>query len=1512
MKIYDCKRGLPPPYPISKPILNNAAYAANRTFVHPTPPQAQQSTSAKPVENALQTLSQMIGTVQPMAQPQQVLSVVKANSQAQNALIHKVVSQSASQSVAAPGKRQATIIAKDNTVTGKRVQQLALNGLVWMTTTTAGQTVQTDNVHNINSATVMKAFKPVLAYQSQNVAHSSKMLISVSSANGTVPQISMDQQHLNFSQSQGSCSSSLGAAANNLGKCNDPMQIQTTFGKVGTDQDQYKAPSALTSAASVQLCQRNWPALTSCISLPTLPSGTPASAPSYGNLQVSDWTGSSALGPQPNVQHNAPNSWFSPPNSNGQKRMVLARVTPMSHDWKNLQQSPHTFQYTDTSNMKNLHVEDAQLHHKLSDQNRASENASSTSDMSVEKRNQTTPSSTTDINAQGNIPLVPAVPSLTFKPSLYRQQNVHNIHFFYTPSTVNEHSIITSPVSSDVNVQHNVTSPGNHISTANVTSQNAMSVAPQLSPLFVGHCNLGVSPIDGSKTVIQQTVTTSAVEVGALYNKHDHSSLVPSDPPHSMNVLYSTIKLASKDVGKQTIQLVSSGSNSSPVTVSSGSSLPSPVQLVSRGDFGKHNTPGLVFVIPPSMVVQNCQNMEVASVCSPSTVLSQEKHMPVRPAEYQGKTSNSVVAPENFKAALSSAASPSGWTGQQCEKLLGISSSTAGGFIEQQTDSVAAPLEPSQKTPIGVLSPSTELNGKKRNLILNTGILSKDSSIQNDLTPCDSQKNVTDSPPQKRFLASAVEDALKDINSCKNSPLPINKKITNSSELVICRESSANNETTIADQPITRDDEVQSEICITGVFSLGDSTGLWRSAQQSSPCALVDLTSSSAAEVSDSSLRSTTGESTLKVKESHGDCNMLVAKESLQLVSVPPPNLESGRRPPVKESAQMENTDAVLECSLKKSDSQLTPESNDVTANILIDLTGDRDNFTQPQLSESVLPPDPKEQDAKLVSDQNILPVEINNPPPFKFSDQETRDLDDLLRSIDTEIETLLNFWNPYAPTLAGGNTEKSTCKHHNLREGEICECKLPSVEEADRLDEGGKADLLEDAHCHSSSYNIKVLGHTEILNLLAEISKPNERLPAESARSETFSRSDVRLSEELQSKASQYVSSDGWKASSSKAPGMKLAGRQWGDQNHALLQSLGNKNGAAKKGKQREKKEYCCINAWLAASGVLGIYCHCKLSQGNKAENQVDLPNAVHEIHDGNETSNPNSIVKQMEISTTSHSVPIATSEKHVLEFPESWNSVPTSCTRIIPAHNQDEVMGEVQQEVCVVEAVQQQSGESGTGAAKNEARLCNPGDANLSSLDIFKESDKLPCQVPLERNLSLKEMEKGKDASRDVVEIEPDKETWTVLEKELNEYKIKNVHEDPSLNVLSEEASDQTDLVKRPPGVKLGFKVMKRKPDASNCRSPQKQRKYDTQDLFTTCKPLVELEKGGHGEGTASGSHWGIRTDAKLLPSYNCRIMIRDKTYSSSGERAVLVSLLPISGKNCKTRAKARTKSQ
>ncbi|XP_067906983.1 uro-adherence factor A-like isoform X3 [Heterodontus francisci] len=1498
---YDFKKGPPPPYPTSKPILTDATCTANRTFVHSTPSYSQRNTSAKPVENTLQAFNQMIGTVQPMAQAQvyksqQVLSIVKANSQTQNTLIHEALSQPMSQTIAAPEKRQATIQPKDNLVTSKRVQQLALNGLVWMTT--SGQTVQTANVHNIHSAKVMQAFNPVIAYQNQNVGHSSKMLISVTSANGSIPHVSMGQGHVNVSESQGNCSSALSILANNFVKCNDQIPIQTANGKVGVDQDQYKAQSAVASNTAVQLCQRNWPALTNCVSRPALTYGTQTRV---GSSQASERTGSSVC---LSSQQSTTNSWFSPTNSNGQKRMVLARVTPMSHDWRNLQQNSHTFHSADTSKVKNLHAEDTRLHLKLCDQNRALEDASSTSEKSVEMKNQTTTqSSTAGINAQRNNLLAPAAPPLTIKPSLYRQQNVHNIHFFYTPSTMNEHSIIAS-IPSDVNGQHNVMAPGNPISST-VGSQNTVSVSSQLSPLSVGHCNFGVSPTGSSNLNTQKTVTGSAVEGGALYNTSDHqSSVPPADPPHSMNVLYSTIRLASKDVAKQTIHLVSSGSNSPSAAFSSENSVPSPVHLSSRGDYGKQSTAGLVLVIPPSVVVHNCQNVEAASVCSPSTVLTHEKNMPLKLTEHQGETSDSVVevptsVSEKSATTLSPVASPLSLTGQQCEKMLGINSSTIRVFSEQQTNCENPPLEPNQKSPTGMLSSSTDLNGKK-NIILDIGTLSKESSTEQGPMSCDSQENLIliDSPPQKRFLASAVEDTLKDANGCENAVVCVDKSI-NSSELITSSEDLAKNEATIADQTVARDDTVQPEIYITGVFSLGGNTGLWGSVQQSSSCPSVDLTSPSE-EVNNSSATKglANGESSLKDKGSHEHCNTLV-KENVQLTCVPPSNLESRQCSSDTESHKMEHAQSVLESSVEKNIGQQISKCDEGPASILIDLTGDEDDFTEPLQTDSVLPSDFKEQDENLVSDQSVLPVEINSPSLLKSSEKGTQDLDDLLHSIDTAIEAFLNFWNPYPPAFSCGNTGKLTCKQYNLQEGETSECKLPNVaeetaltsfEEAHMIDEGAKAGLHEDSDCNSP-YNIKVLGHTEILNLLDEISKSisNERLPAEAAGSETFSRSVVRLTEETQSKASQSASSDGWKASSSKALVMRLSGKHGADQNHALLQSVSNKNSSAKKGK-REKKEYCCINAWLAASGVLGIYCHCKFSQGNKTENQADLPNTIHESQNNNETSNPNCVVKPMEIETVLHSVPNAAPGKHVLEIPENWNSVPRSCTSIVPDSNHDKVMGEVQQEVCgVAEAMQQQSSESSTRVVENERQdLCKPGNANVNRLNMSEELDKLTCRVSLERKFDLKEIKNNKANSQNEVEIEAAKETWTVLEEELNGDKMKNVSRDPSQHVLNEETSDQTDTqkVKQHLGVKQGTKGKKRKAAKShslhkNNHTPRKKTRCDI-------------------------------ADAKLLPNYNCRVMIRDKTYSSSGERAVLVSLLPVSGQTCKTREKARAKPQ
>ncbi|XP_060695897.1 uncharacterized protein LOC132824979 [Hemiscyllium ocellatum] len=1495
MKMYDCKRGFLPPYPISKPIRNDVTYTANRTCAHPASTPHQPNSHTKPVENALQTLNQMIGTVQPMAQTQeyksqQMLSVVKANSQAQNTTsVHQVVSQAASQPL--PRKWPIPVLPKGSTVTSTRVQQLAVNGLVLVTTTSAGQTVQTPNAHKIYSARVLPAFNPVSA--NQNVAHSSNLLISLSSANGSVPQISMDQTQVNVSEPQGNGSSILGLMANNVVMCDGQIQGKVTCGKVGTDMN--KVPEGIiTQNAPPQLGQRSWPALTN---------GAQERAGSSNNtLLVSEQTGQSAcLSSQPTTQHTTSNSWFASANSNGQKRMVLARVTPMSHDWKDLQQNSRSLQSADNSNIKDMPVEGIQLHDKLSDQNGELEDACSTLEKSIEMQNQ---SPLTEIAEQKRVP----PPSL--KPDICSQEDVHNIHFYFTPSTMNEVSIITSQVSSSFNAQQNLMSSGNLTSAANVSSPNSAPVTSQLTALS-GHCNFGVSSVGSSNSTLQQTVTASPAEMGTLCNSEQQSTLPFPGSPHSVNVLCSAVNIASTSEGKQTIQLVSSGSTPSSEAFHASNSLHS-VCLVPRESSGKQATPGLVLVVPPSVLVQNCQNVEASSICRPSTVLTGEEHVPARLTECQGEASSLVAGaptPESDKsnAAQPAAASPLNLTGQQHEEI--ISSLTASG-IGEPANGANISADPSQKAPAEVLPSSTEVNGKKRNLTLDAGVSSKDCGFQHCLILCDGQENVTDSPPHKRFMASALEGLSKGEDICKNVPLPDEKETTNSSELMTCSDSSERPELIVDDdQTVAKCNIVQSEICITGVFSLGDNTGMWKTVEQSSPCPVVDLTGSSQEEMNDESAIKETGESSLKDQEAHEDCDTVT--ENPQVPSSPLSNLESERCPSVKESPQMGQVQSALEVSQEKLPSQQTPQTHTSQVNILIDLTADKDDFTEPQQSHSVLPSDCKEQDEKLVSDQNVTSVEINNPSPLKFSGSEPQGLDDLLHSIDTEIETLMNFWNPYPSKFAHANAAKSANKHYDQQKSENCENKLLSVaietasvsEEVQMPDERVKASLVDNLDC-SSSYNIKVLGHTEILNLLAEIAKPklNEKLPPGSVWSETFDRSDVRLSEEMPGKPSQNASSDGWKAGSPKAGAMKIPGRLWGDQS-PTLQPVTNKNSCGKKAK-RERKEYCCINAWLAASGVLGIYCNCKLSQGNKTDNQLDLRHAMHENQNSSEPSDPNCIGKHMDVEATLHSVPVATHRGHALEVSESWNTGPRSCSDAAADSNQDEVLRDVHQEVCVVQAMQQQAGANNTRLESNEVvGFCKPGIAHLSSLRMSEEPVGLPCKAAAHEKSDRKE---SKDISRDLVEVQPDKDTWAALELD---DQTANGNRDPPSDILRKKIGDQTDKcnVNRHLGVKLGFKVMKRKPDASNCRSPQKQRKSETRGKEGKSAKCASLQKI-----CTLKKKTRYDADAKLLSNYNCHVMVRDKTYSSSGERAVLVNLVPVSGKFCKTKAKRRAKSQ
>ncbi|XP_051886795.1 uncharacterized protein LOC127578637 isoform X2 [Pristis pectinata] len=322
-------------------------------------------------------------------------------------------------------------------------------------------------------------------------------------------------------------------------------------------------------------------------------------------------------------------------------------------------------------------------------------------------------------------------------------------------------------------------------------------------------------------------------------------------------------------------------------------------------------------------------------------------------------------------------------------------------------------------------------------------------------------------------------------------------------------------------------------------------------------------------------------------------------------------------------------------------------------------------------------------------------------------------------------IETLLNFWNPALPPCASGNTGMLACKHNNLQRG-TCESKLPNIEEtalnfcgAIQVPEKvNEVDLPEDCGCDVST-DVKVLGHVEILNLLAEISKSNshERLPVVGAESERFTHSIVRVNEETQQKASQNANSDESNENSTKVLEIKES-RYRGEENCAPLQGHSNKNSTTKKGKQQEKKVYCCINAWLVASGVLGIHCNCKLSQGNQPESQAELPTAVHKIQSSSETSIQNCIVNQMEMQPTLNSEPLVT-HQNVMEVSEKRNSTPS----LVPGYNQEKILGEMPQKVCGVDAVQLSSEVRARAIEENEIEnLCKPGNRNLHGFKCIR----------------------------------------------------------------------------------------------------------------------------------------------------------------------------------------------
>ncbi|XP_051886790.1 uncharacterized protein LOC127578637 isoform X1 [Pristis pectinata] len=684
--IYDCSKGPPPPYTTSKSIPDESA-VASRALVHPTPPHTQYATGTKPATVAFQAFNQMIGTVQPTAQaqvykaqvykPLQVHSSNEASLQTQNTFVYKTISQPMCQTIPAPGRKQITLQHKGSAVTNKEVQRLALNGVAWMTT--AGQMAQTvNNVHGVHPARMMQSYNPVV--QNHNVGQSSKTLISIAPTSGSVPQISEGQGQLNVLDSQGNRNSALNLTANDFLRCNDQIQIQSAFRKEDAFQDQSKVPSTVAGATPAQVFHRIWPAPTNYASVPAHVYGERARGDS------SEWAGSSvSLSSQQNGQHNITNC-FSLPNSNGQKRMVLARVTPMSHDWRNLQQNSNTFSTMDVNKLKNSQVEDAQLHHKLGSGQQSS--AVSTSEKLFEKKNTTSSQlSAPRISVQRNIPIAPFVHPLPHKPSLHRQQSVQNIHFIYPPATVNEQCTVTSPMSSlSLKAQHNVTGPGSDFSISNISSKDPL--ASQVSPLSAGHGNFGVSS-NSSDMVTQQTVTVSSVGAESLRPNGDQNVLPPSDVPHSTNMLCSTFREESKDEGKQSVDMVFSGSNPPPLGFNNENSKSSSVQLSSRDDCGKQSTAGLLLVVPPSVVMHNCQTMESSTVYTPPSTLTYEKDIPVKLIGGQVETSNTVVEMptsmlEVSKYLASSDANLSGSAGQHREDMLGHGSSTVGECSQQQ------------------------------------------------------------------------------------------------------------------------------------------------------------------------------------------------------------------------------------------------------------------------------------------------------------------------------------------------------------------------------------------------------------------------------------------------------------------------------------------------------------------------------------------------------------------------------------------------------------------------------------------------------------------------------------------------------------------------------------------------------------------------------------------------------------------------------------------------------------
>ncbi|XP_069759505.1 uncharacterized protein [Narcine bancroftii] len=1528
-EIYDCKQRPPLPNTSSKSIPDEST-GADGALVYSAAPLTQCTADGKPVTAAFLAFNQVIGTVQPIAQAQsfrsqQVNSSNEANSHSLNTFGFQTVLQPTWQTIPAPGRKQVTLQNKGRPVSNKAVQPFAQNGIVWMTT--IGQMVQTvNNVQGVHSPRRKQSYNPVVGCQNQNVTPSSNMHISIAKTCGSVPQTSVAQGQLNGSDSQGNCSASLNLTTNDFVGRNNQTQIQSHFRKRDLFPDQSKAVSTVAGTIAAPLFHRGRPNLTNHT---PISAHAPGAAPARSNSYV--WARSSlSSSSQQNGQQSFTNS-FTLPNSNGQNGMVLARVTPMSHDWSNLQQIPTSLPSTDQIKVKNLQVESAPLHHTSGNgqQSKTLNTGISAFETLFEKINTANPEPSAARTSAGRyVPIRPTLLPPPLKPSLHEQQSAQNI---CTPTTLKKHYTVTSPIlPSNFKVQQNVIVPWNCVSALNASSKE--SAAPPLSPLLVRHGNFSVSSTD-SVLVSQKIGNVTSLGAGNFCNNgacNSQSVLPAPDVPYTMNMLHSPFILKAKDAGEKSVHVVSSGSNPS-VGFNNENPKPLPVQLSVRDGCGKERTADILPVqlsardgcgkertadiLPVQLSVRDgcgkertadtlpvqlsardgcgkeriadtlpvqlsardgCGKERIADILpvqlSARDDCGKERTADILPVQLSarddcGKERTADILPDQLSARddcgkestadiLPDQLSARDDCGKESTAdILPVQLSAGDGCGKERTADIL-PVQLSARDGCGKERTADILPVILPQVTVHNCQTTESNRVHTPPSTLTDEKDLPIQATEGQVHNTAVEPVL---GTSKCLALP-DANLSGSAGQY-CEETSARGASNVDEWcerqknrasplPVQAPDcsdkveatnvvqanvGVEPEIFITGVFSLGDDSELWGSVKASSPDSTVDpinpaTGSTNLATDGVNNLSSFNGLVTLEsgldgTVSQVEECNTTVVEENGQIMCKPPSYLESRQEFSATESPGTDHMQPVLESSFHQNVDQLPSDSND-PVDILIDLTEDKDHSTN-----SALPSDLKEHKTKLDSDKSHLPSEINHQNPLLF-DKETQDLDGLLHSVEMEIEAILNFWDPSLPLHSCGNTGMLAYKPNNLQ-GETYERTLPNTEEPAMnscvVQVPDKFDKAAPFVNSDFDTDIKVLGHTEILNLLAEISKSNsnERLPAEGTESELIVHSTVRVNEEVQINASENANKES-NESSVVVQEMKEHGCVE-EQDHLPLQGPDNEQSSAKKEKRKGKKVYCCINAWLVASGVLGIYCNCKLSQRNKSEKLVDLPATLHKTQSNSKTNNQNSTVHQMEVKSSFSRVPFVTHEK-VLETAENKNTSP----RIVPDDNREKVLGEVPQKIFSVDAIEQ-SGEVSdkTNEGNKMGSQWKPSITNLNGFCTSEGSDRLTGIVTLQGEPDQNKAGESKSTSLGAVDIGPEKEECiVVLEKELNDYTNKNVRRDPFQNVLNEKASEKTDALHIKQHIdKEGFKVMKRKSDSSNCRSLPKKRRIGVQ---------------------------------------------------------------------------------